>query len=141
MSDYKPFTVTELFADMTTGEFQAWCGQWTMADIPAGKILLKPYQPGQVLFLLYSGRVELYQWQRGEKKILRTLGPGAIFGQMPLVGQSPNCFMATTAASRLIVLSRAAVEQLIRERPLAALKMLEQAGPSHLNQQKSYLKQ
>ncbi len=139
MSDYQPLTVTELFADMTTLEFQTWCGQWTMADFPAGTILLKPYQLGQVLFLLYSGRVELYQWQRGEKKILRTVGPGAIFGQMPLIGQSPNCFMATTAASKLVVLSRAAVEQLVRQRPLAALKMLEQAGPAHLNQKQSFL--
>lgn len=138
--EYRPLAVTELFEGMSTAEFEAWCGRWTMTEFAAGRVLFKPHQPGQLLLLVYSGRVALYRLWQGEKKVLRTLGPGAIFGQMPLVGQVlPNCFAATTAASRLVILSRAAMEQLIRQRPAVGLKILAQAGPSLLSREQQTL--
>lgn len=126
----RPLTVPQLFHGLAAEEFEALCKRWVSVTFPAETVLCKPHQRGQVLYLVRRGRVALYDLWQGEKQVRRALGAGAIFGRMPLVGElMPDCFVATAAETEVLILSRAAVEQLIRQRPEVGLRVLAEVGP------------
>jgi CRP-like cAMP-binding protein len=89
-----------------------------------------PEESGEVLFLLKKGRVQLYRLSPGGKKlVVATLGPGAIFGEMSLVGQGMhNTFAEAVDDCMLCVMSRADVERLMREKPEVAFRFAEALG-------------
>ena len=120
----------DLFQDLNQDDLVLMERQLTMASCQAGKIFFMPEDTGQVLFLLKQGRVQLYRISpSGKKLIVATLGPGAIFGEMALVGQQMHRTFAESVDDCLIcVMSRADVERLVRERPKVALRFLESMG-------------
>ncbi len=83
-----------------------------------------------MLFLLKKGRVQLYRLSpEGKKLIVATLGPGAIFGEMSLVGQGMyNTFAEAAEDCLLCVMSRTDVENLIVSKPRVALRFIEAIG-------------
>ena len=83
-----------------------------------------------MLFLLKRGRVQMYRLSRnGKKLIVATLGAGAIFGEMALVGQGMrNTFAQAVEECVLCILSRADVERLILQQPQVALRFVEALG-------------
>ena len=81
----------------------------------------------EVLFLLKSGKVELYRpAQDGKKLTLAIVGLGTLFGEMALVGQR---LAGTTAMaienSVICALNRSDVQSLILERPTVAFRIME----------------
>jgi CRP-like cAMP-binding protein len=102
----------------------------TMNTCRQGKLFYIPGDTGEVLFLLKKGRVQLYRLSpEGTKLIVATLGPGAIFGEMSLVGQGMhNTFAEATEECLLCVMSRADVERLILSKPKVALRFIEAIG-------------
>jgi CRP/FNR family cyclic AMP-dependent transcriptional regulator len=125
----------QVFRDLNSNELAQMDRQLTMSTCPAGKIFYMPEDMGEVLFLLKKGRVHLYRIARnGKKLIVATLGPGAIFGEMSLVGQGMhNTFAEAIDDCVLCVMSRADVERLIREKPDVAFRFVEALG-NRLNQ-------
>ena len=69
-------------------------------------------------------------WLAGNQQlVVATLGPGAVFGEMSLVGQGMhNTFAEASEECLLCVMSRADVERLIREKPDVAFRFLETMG-------------
>ena len=120
----------EVFRDLTAEELQLMEQQVTMAGCRSGKIFYMPEDTGEVLFLLKKGRVQLYRISpSGKKLVVATLGPGAIFGEMALVGQRMHSSFAEAADECLIcVMSRADVERLLRDKPAVAFRFLESLG-------------
>jgi CRP-like cAMP-binding protein len=104
--------------------------QITMSTCEPGKIFYMPEESGEVLFLLKKGNVQIYRLAAsGKKLILATLGPGAIFGEMSLVGQGMhNTFAEAVDECILCVMSRADVERLMREKPEVAFRFFETMG-------------
>lgn len=89
-----------------------------------------PEDCGEVLFLLKKGRVQLYRIApNGKKLIVATLGAGAIFGEMSLVGQGMhNTFAEAIDKCTLCVMSRPDIERLIKEKPAVAFRFVEALG-------------
>ena len=104
--------------------------QITMSTCQAGRIFYMPEDSGEALFLLKKGRVQLYRIAlNGKKLIMATLGPGAIFGEMSLVGQGMhNTFAEAVDECVLCVMSRSDVERLMREKPEVAFRFVEAMG-------------
>lgn len=102
----------------------------TMATCNPGRIFYMPDETGEVLFLLKRGRVQLYRLStQGKKLVVATLGPGAIFGEMSLVGQGMhNTFAEAVNECTLCVMSRSDVERLMREKPQVAFRFVEALG-------------
>jgi len=125
----------QVFRDLNPSELALMDTQLTMSSCPPGKIFYMPEDTGEVLFLLKRGRVHLYRIApNGKKLIVATLGPGAIFGEMSLVGQGMhNTFAESADECVLCVMSRSDVERLIREKPDVAFRFVEALG-SRLNQ-------
>ena len=120
----------EIFRDLSLHDLQEMDRQITMSTCEKGKIFYMPEESGEVLFLLKKGRVQLYRLSPGGKKlVVATLGPGAIFGEMSLVGQGMhNTFAEAVDDCMLCVMSRADVERLMREKPEVAFRFAEALG-------------
>ena len=120
----------EVFRDLSLAELAEMDRQITMSSCAPGKIFYMPEDSGEVLFLLKKGRVQLYRLSpSGKKLVVATLGPGAIFGEMSLVGQGMhNTFAEAVDECMLCVMSRADVERLMREKPEVALRFMESLG-------------
>ena len=120
----------DIFRDLSEAELAEMDRQLTMSSSPPGKMFYMPEDTGEVLFLLKKGRVQLYRISpNGKKLVVATLGPGAIFGEMSLVGQGMhNTFAESVDECLLCVMSRSDVERLMREKPMVAFRFVEALG-------------
>ena len=123
-------TNIDIFQDLSESELADMDRQITMSSSSAGKIFYMPEDTGEVLFLLKKGRVQLYRISpNGKKLVVATLGPGAMFGEMSLVGQGMhNTFAESIDECLICVMSRADVERLMREKPMVAFRFVEALG-------------
>lgn len=123
-------TAIDIFRDLSRNELAAIDRQLSMSTSPAGKVFYMPEETGEVLFLLKKGTVQLYRLSPdGKKIVVGTLGPGAVFGEMSLVGQGMhNTFAEAVDECKLCVMSRTDVARLMREKPPVALRIMEALG-------------
>ncbi len=78
----------ELFRDLPARDIAELERITTLTNVPRGRVFYRPEDPGERLFLLQEGRVQLYRISpEGKKLVIATLGPGALFGEMALLGQ------------------------------------------------------
>jgi CRP-like cAMP-binding protein len=120
----------QVFRDLSPTELMEMDRQITMSTCEPGKIFYMPEDSGEILFLLKRGQVQIYRLApNGKKLVVTTLGPGAIFGEMSLVGQGMhNTFAEAVDECLLCVMSRADVERLMREKPNVAYRFFETMG-------------
>ncbi len=120
----------QIFRDLSMGELAEMDRQTTMATCEPGRIFYMPEDSGEVLFLLKAGRVQLYRMSpAGKKIVVATLGPGAVFGEMSIVGQGMhNTFAQAVDACMICVMSREDVDRLIRNKPHVAFRFVEALG-------------
>lgn len=120
----------QVFRDLSPRELMEMDRQLTMSSCESGKIFYMPEDSGEILFLLKKGQVQIYRLApNGKKLVVATLGPGAIFGEMSLVGQGMhNTFAEAVDDCLLCVMSRADVERLMRDKPDVAFRFLETMG-------------
>lgn len=130
----------QVFQDLSQSELMQMDRQLTMSSCESGKIFYMPEDSGEILFLLKKGQVQIYRLApSGKKLVVATLGPGAIFGEMSLVGQGMhNTFAEAVDDCLLCVMSRADVERLIREKPDVGFRFLETMG-NRVSSLESYL--
>jgi CRP-like cAMP-binding protein len=120
----------EIFQDLTQTEIKHVGQHATMMHFSAGHLFYMPGDPGEVLFTLKQGRVQLYRLSpNGRKLVIAILQPGAIFGQMALVGQRLYKTFAEALDDCVIcVMHRGDVERLMLDKPQIALRFLEALG-------------
>lgn len=120
----------QIFRDLSASELAEMDRQTTMSTCAPGKIFYMPEDSGEVLFLLKKGQVQLYRLApNGKKLVVAALGPGAIFGEMSLVGQGMhNTFAEAMDQCVICVMSRADVERMLRHKPDVAFRFLETMG-------------
>jgi len=120
----------QILRDLSHDELIQMDRQVTMATCQSGKIFYMPEESGEVLFLLKQGRVQLYRLSpNGKKLVIATLGPGAVFGEMSIVGQGMhNTFAEAVDECTLCVMSRFDVQRLMRDKPQVAFRFVEALG-------------
>lgn len=78
----------EIFADLSAQEMADLAAAAPMRTVQAGTLLWSPHEPHAVLFIVKAGSVCLYRLSpEGRRLTLAVLGPGALFGEMDLMGQ------------------------------------------------------
>ncbi len=117
----------EIFQDLTEQDMAQMDRTTTMSTCDPGRVFYGPEEAGEVLFLLKKGRVQLYRLSpEGKKLVVSILEPGAIFGEMSLIGQGMhNTFAEAIEECTLCVMSRLDVEHLLVNKPQVSLRIME----------------
>lgn len=120
----------DLFKSLSMEEIgQLFKGVMIRECVP-GTVFFAPEDLSERLFILKKGQVELYRLSAsGRKLVTRRIGPGTVFGEMGLLGQTMQGeFAEATVESLVCVATRADVERLIHHQPDIALRLLEGMG-------------
>jgi CRP/FNR family transcriptional regulator, cyclic AMP receptor protein len=98
--------------------------------VPEGRTLFEAGQPGESLFLIDSGEIELFIIDNvGQKIVLAVARKGDFFGELSLLDSGPRSATAVALTdSELLTLSRDDLILLFRKRPEAALDILAAVG-------------
>ena len=122
----------ELFEHMTD-EDRAHLAQFIGGrELAAGTLLFQAGQPGEAMYVVKRGEIELYiKDNAGQKIALATVSAGQVFGEMALLDHGPRTATARALAdSELLELDRASLLLLFKTTPTAALSLL--AAVSHM---------
>lgn len=90
-------------------------------EVPAGSAVFKEGETGDEMFGIVDGEIELLVGDR----VVRTLGPDDVFGEMALIDQSTRS--ATAVASKdsvLAVINKHRFLFLVQETPMFALQVM-----------------
>lgn len=119
-----------VFQDLTPREMEELNRITTMSTVTKGRVFYRPEEPGEVLFILKEGRVQLYRISpEGKKLVITTLGPHTLFGEMALLGtRMHNTFAEAVDDCLICVMSRTDLERMILSKPRVALRILEITG-------------
>ena len=92
----------------------------------AGQTLFQAGDPGESLFIVQAGEIELFiKDTAGQKIILTIAGPGDMFGELAMLDAGPRTATAIALTeSEVLVLDRGDLILLFQRRPDAALDML-----------------
>jgi CRP/FNR family transcriptional regulator, cyclic AMP receptor protein len=119
-----------IFQDLAPREMEDLNRIITVSTVSKGRVFYRPEEPGEVLFILKEGRVQLYRISpEGKKLVITTLGPHTLFGEMALLGtKMHNTFAEAVEDCLICVMSRTDLERLILNKPQVALRILEATG-------------
>jgi CRP/FNR family cyclic AMP-dependent transcriptional regulator len=122
--------MVDIFQDLSEAEIAEIDRATTLSTCRKGKIFYMPEDTSEVLFLLRQGRVQLYRISpEGKKLVIGTVGPGAVFGEMALIGQGMhNSFAEALEDCVLCIMNRGDVERLLATKPRVALRIFEALG-------------
>jgi CRP/FNR family transcriptional regulator, cyclic AMP receptor protein len=97
---------------------------------PAGTFLFNYGDPGDSLYIVRAGEVEIFfKNDTGERIVLETAGPGDFFGEISLLDGGPRTASArVTKDLEAVVVDRGDLEEFLRARPAAAMELLTAAG-------------
>ena len=95
-------------------------------DFQAGIVLFEEGQPGQDMYVVLQGQVEIRRKVGETEHVLAVLMPGDFFGEMAILNQRPRSATAVTRIdSRLLVIEGRMFEAMLRARPEIALRIIK----------------
>jgi CRP-like cAMP-binding protein len=90
------------------------------------EVVFTENSPGKEMFIIYSGKVNLYKEKQDRRVLIATVDPGDFFGEMTLVDNSPRSATAIAAEdTQLIVLDEPKFLYLLRQQPEFALVIMQ----------------
>ncbi len=95
-------------------------------EYPDQTVLFREDDPGDHMYVIQDGQVEISCLVDGSKLVLSVLKKGEFFGEMALFEDRPRTATATALGkARLMVLSRDTVKQRLQSDPFTALSLLK----------------
>jgi uncharacterized membrane protein len=103
--------------------------------LSAGETLFQSGEPGEAMYVVKSGEVELYiKDTTGQKIVLTIAGPGEVFGELALLDRGARTATAVVLTdTELLELDRDDLLLLFQKTPAAALRLLAAMG--HMTRQ------
>jgi len=119
-----------LFQLLDADERAALAQMMEQASFAAGDIIFREGEPGDRMYVVCSGAVELTTTDKlGQKLVLTTASRGDLFGELSLLDQGArNARGIVLEEAELLVLDRATLMDFIRRKPDAALDMMAVMG-------------
>ncbi len=116
----------KMFELLNEGDRVALAAVVDELTVPAGHTLFQAGDPGDSLFIVRSGEIELYiKDTAGQKIVLTTAQSGDMFGELAMLDTGPRTATALALAeSQVLVLDRGDLVLLFQRQPEAALHML-----------------
>ena len=112
----------DIFKDLSQQEIEALFEGMLVQECPPGTIFFTPYESTEQVFVLKSGEVQLYRLDpHGQRLVIRRVGPGTIFGEMGLLGETVHgCFAEAVEGSVVCIATRDAMFHLLQRKPEVA---------------------
>jgi len=113
-------------SELGEGERSALAERIDLLQFSAGQSIFNYGDPGNALYIIRSGEVEIFiKNDQGEKIVLETSKPGDIFGEVSLIDNGPRTAWVTAIGNvELLRLDRAHFEDYLRQYTPAALNLL-----------------
>ena len=120
----------ELFEHLSTDDRLRLAEVVDCQELSAGTNLFQSGEPGESLFVVRTGEIELYiKDTAGQKIVLTVAGPGEIFGELALLDRGARTATAVALVdSQLLELDREDLLLLFQRTPVAALRLLAAMG-------------
>jgi len=128
--DARTLAEVELFEHLNDDDRANLAGVIDLRKLGAGDTLFQVGEPGESLYVVRSGEVELFiKDTAGQRIPLAIVGAGEVFGELALLDRSPRTATAIALAdSELFELDRDDLLLLFRTSPAAALRLLAAMG-------------
>ncbi len=95
-------------------------------DFAAGQVLFEEGQPGDYMYVVQSGEVEIRRQVGETERLLAVLAAGEFFGEMAILNGRPRSATAVVrSAARLLVIEGKTFEAMLRARPEVALRIIK----------------
>jgi len=95
-------------------------------DFPAGTVLFEEGQPGDDMYIVLTGEIEIRHRVGDAERVLAVLSGGEFFGEMAILNGRPRSATAVVrTAARLLVIDGTTFEAMLRARPEIALRMIK----------------
>jgi CRP/FNR family transcriptional regulator, cyclic AMP receptor protein len=95
-------------------------------DFKAGTVLFEEGQPGDYMYVVATGAVEIRRNVGETERVLAVLPPGDFFGEMAILNARPRSATAVVRVdSRLVVIEGKTFEAMLRARPEIALRIIK----------------
>jgi CRP-like cAMP-binding protein len=94
-------------------------------DFVAGTVLFEEGQPGDDMYIVVSGEIEIRRQVGESERVLAVLPAGEFFGEMAILNSRPRSATAVVRSdARLLVIDGTTFEAMLRARPEIALRMI-----------------
>ena len=114
-----------LFAELPDEDLDWIAASATALDLAPGQLLAAEGDPGEAMYAIASGELEVVKRSRTADVPIARLGPGEIVGEMAVLeGRARNASVRAVAPSRVVEICRADVLELVATRPTAAVSMI-----------------
>jgi CRP-like cAMP-binding protein len=115
----------DLCRALSTGEIDALAAIVETREISVGRELFREGDPGDGLFLVVSGEIDIVKQAAGGSRSLAQLGPGAILGEISLLtSEARSATGRAILDTRLLHLPTDKFRALLAGGSIAALKMV-----------------
>lgn len=95
-------------------------------DYPAGSVLFREGDPGDFMYVIQAGTVEIRRKVGDGERVLAVLPPGEFFGEMALINARPRSATAVVRDdARLLVIEARTFEAMLRGRAEIAVRMIK----------------
>jgi CRP-like cAMP-binding protein len=95
-------------------------------DYPAGSVLFEEGQPGDYMYVVQQGEVEIRRQVGPDERVLAVLTPGEFFGEMAILNGRPRSATAVVRTpATLLVIEGRTFEAMLRARPEIAIRIIK----------------
>lgn len=114
------------FAGLAPGLVRALAGMARQRSYGRGEVILWEGDPCEGLYVVLRGRVKVFKRSgEGREQVLRILGPGRTFNDVPVFDAGPNPgSVAALEPSAIAILPRAKVLALAQQHPAVAMAVI-----------------
>jgi len=115
-----------LFEFLTEEDLAALAERLTPVAIPSGEAIFRDGDPGDSLFVICKGEVEIFiRDTTGQKIVLEHAKAGEVFGELAMLDMGPRSASATVIQDlEALTMDRATLDQFLRSHPSAAMGLL-----------------
>jgi CRP/FNR family cyclic AMP-dependent transcriptional regulator len=119
-------SMVDIFEPLSPDEMESLAQRAPDVHLEKGQVFFTPWDTGERLFVLKTGRVQLYRLSPdGEEITMSVVEAGNIFGEMALTGQWLSAVSARAVAPSVVCsLRRSDLERIILRHPEVGLKLV-----------------
>ncbi len=110
---------------MEAGDTRVGVQRYYQRTLSPGETVFDEGDPGDQLYVIQSGEVELVRENERGQRVVARLGPGDFFGELGVVlGERHSARAIAVNTTRVIALDRETLEAMCLEQPVIAIRMI-----------------